>query len=51
VREVNATYQESANDYDAEAIQVKAYRAELWERSRVCTRCGKVYLGTRLNSP
>lgn len=32
-------------EYEAEVAQVKAFRNELWDRARMCTRCGEVYLG------
>jgi len=35
------------NEYEAEVAQVRAFRNELWERARMCTRCGETYLGDK----
>lgn len=38
-------YIQDYNEYEAEVAQVRAFRNELWERARMCTRCGEMYLG------
>lgn len=41
-------YTEALANYDAQAAIVKSFRAELWDRARVCTRCGTPYLAPRV---
>ncbi|MFP7675721.1 hypothetical protein ACG74X_20505 [Marivita sp. S0852] len=43
----NADFQRRMEDYEAEVAEVRSFRSELWDRARMCTRCGTVYLGTR----
>lgn len=40
-------YLEEFSNYEAEMLQVKAFRNELWDRARMCTRCGSMYMGQR----
>lgn len=50
-KEMNAIqhkkYIQAFSEYEAEVAQVKAFRNELWERARICTRCGEMYLGDK----
>jgi hypothetical protein len=41
-------YTSALANYDAQAAIVKSFRAELWDRARVCTRCGTPYLAPRV---
>ena len=41
-------YTSALANYDAQAAIVKSFRAELWDRARVCTRCGTLYLAPRV---
>ena len=47
VKRRQAEYAETLANYDAQVAIVKSFRAELWERARVCTRCGTPYLASR----
>ena len=40
-------YLDKYADYQAEVLQIKSFRSELWDRARMCTRCGTTYLGDR----
>ena len=44
-------YLEEFSNYEAEMLQVKAFRNELWDRARMCTRCGSMYMGQRSTQP
>lgn len=46
-----AQYLEKLANYDAEVAIVKSFRAELWDRARLCTRCGTPYMATRMMNP
>lgn len=41
-------YLREVERYEAEVTNVEAYRSELWDRARMCTRCGNSYMGPRL---
>lgn len=43
-------YLEELSNYDAQVAIVKSFRGELWDRARVCTRCGAPYLALRVNA-
>ena len=47
MRAANAIYERKLTDYDSEVAEVDSFRNELWERTRMCTRCGTSYLGPR----
>lgn len=40
-------YLEEFANYEAEVAQVRSFRNELWDRARMCTRCGSMYMGPR----
>lgn len=44
---INRENKKRQSNYDAAVTQINAFRAELWDRARLCTRCGHVYLGPR----
>jgi hypothetical protein len=46
----NADFQRRIEDYEAQVAEVRSFRSELWNRARMCTRCGAVYLGVRPNN-
>lgn len=46
----NADFQRRMEDYEAQVAEVRSFRSELWDRARMCTRCGNVYLGARPNN-
>lgn len=38
-------YLRQFSDYEAQCMQIRSFRSELWDRARMCTRCGTMYLG------
>lgn len=42
------SYKFKLAEYESQVAEVMLFRSELWERARMCTRCGNCYLGPRL---
>lgn len=48
IERINSKFNTVLRDYNSEVAEVNSFRSELWDRTRVCTRCACVYLGPRM---